>query len=336
MDIGLVQVFGLSPKYGFDYLGRFARTAERLGFESIWLPEHVAFFSSYESVYPYPPEPGSDEEPQLPVGGRPAIFDPLLAGQAVALHTSTVRVGTAIALVALRHPLLWARAAGHARPRQRGPLRARGRRRLDARGVRRARRAVRRAGSVTDEYLDVAAPAVDRGRDDVRRPARPAHRRAELPQAGAAAGAADPHRGRERRRAAAGRPVRRRLVRLEHDAGRAGGPPAAPRRPPRPGALRRRPSARPRRDPDPGRSALAAVVRRAGRADRRLRRAGRDPGDDRRGGAARRARGPPRRAGRRARHRRSPPDPSGQCLVLRRRRAWRSRASSTSRSISSG
>jgi probable F420-dependent oxidoreductase len=109
MDIGLVQVFGLAPTYGFDYLGRFARTAEHLAFESIWLPEHVAFFSSYESVYPYPPEPGSQESSPVPGGDRPAIFDPLLAGQAVALHTSTVRVGTAVALVALRHPLLWAR-----------------------------------------------------------------------------------------------------------------------------------------------------------------------------------------------------------------------------------
>jgi probable F420-dependent oxidoreductase len=105
----LVQVFGMSPKYGFDHLERFARTAEGLGFASIWAPEHVAFFSSYESQYPYPPEPGSDQEPQLPAGRRPAIFDPLMVCQALAAHTSTVRVGTAIALLPLRHPLMWAR-----------------------------------------------------------------------------------------------------------------------------------------------------------------------------------------------------------------------------------
>ncbi|MET0458827.1 MAG: LLM class F420-dependent oxidoreductase [Ilumatobacteraceae bacterium] len=108
-EIGLVQVFGLSPRYGFDHLERFARTAEGLGFASIWAPEHVAFFSSYESQYPYPPEPGSEQEPQLPAGRQPAIFDPLMACQALAAHTSTVRVGTAIALVPLRHPLMWAR-----------------------------------------------------------------------------------------------------------------------------------------------------------------------------------------------------------------------------------
>jgi probable F420-dependent oxidoreductase len=155
MDIGLVQVFGLSPKYGFDFLGRYARAAERLGFESIWLPEHVAFFSSYESVYPYPPEPGSDEEPQLPVGDRPAIFDPLLAAQAVAMHTSDVRVGTAVALVALRHPLLWARQLATLDHASDGRFELGVgvgwmREEFDALGVPFSRR-----GAVTDEYLDV-------------------------------------------------------------------------------------------------------------------------------------------------------------------------------------
>ena len=46
-------------------------------------------------------------------------------------------------------------------------------------------------GSVTDEYLDGPAAAVDRGQDDVRRAARPPHGRAELPEPGPAAGAAD-------------------------------------------------------------------------------------------------------------------------------------------------
>ena len=155
MDIGLVQVFGLAPTYGFDYLGRFARTAEHLGFESIWLPEHVAFFSSYESVYPYPPEPGSQESSPVPGGDRPAIFDPLLAGQAVALHTSTVRVGTAVALVALRHPLLWARQLATLDHASNGRFELGvgvgwKREEFEALGVPFDRR-----GSVTDEYLDV-------------------------------------------------------------------------------------------------------------------------------------------------------------------------------------
>jgi len=109
VEIGLVQAFGASSRRGADYLREVAQAAERLGFHSLWSPEHIVFLEQYESVYPYPPEPGSHDAPQLPVGRRPGLYDPLLACQAVAMHTTTLRVGTAIALLPLRHPLLWAR-----------------------------------------------------------------------------------------------------------------------------------------------------------------------------------------------------------------------------------
>jgi probable F420-dependent oxidoreductase len=109
LEIGLVQAFDGSSKYGPAYARDFAQAAEALGFHSLWVPEHIVFFEHFESEYPYPPEPGSEQPPQLPVGKRPALFDPLLTCQAVAMHTTTLRVGTAIVLVPLRHPLLWAR-----------------------------------------------------------------------------------------------------------------------------------------------------------------------------------------------------------------------------------
>ena len=108
-EIGLVQAFDGSARFGPAYVRDFAQAAEALGFHSVWVPEHIVFFQRYDSVYPYPPEPGSTASPQLPVGARPALFDPLLTCQALALHTSTLRVGTAVALLPLRHPLLWAR-----------------------------------------------------------------------------------------------------------------------------------------------------------------------------------------------------------------------------------
>src|SRR5829696_6768088 len=109
-EIGLVQAFDGSPRFGPAYARDFAQTAEALGFHSVWVPEHIVFFEEYDSVYPYPPEPGSAQPNQLPVASsRPALFDPLLTCQALALATSTLRVGTAVALVPLRHPLLWAR-----------------------------------------------------------------------------------------------------------------------------------------------------------------------------------------------------------------------------------
>jgi probable F420-dependent oxidoreductase len=104
-----VQAFDGSAKFGPAYVRDFAQAAEAVGFHSVWVPEHIVFFQRYESVYPYPPEPGSIAAQQLPVGRLPALFDPLLTCQALALHTTTLRVGTAVALLPLRHPLLWAR-----------------------------------------------------------------------------------------------------------------------------------------------------------------------------------------------------------------------------------
>ena len=109
LQIGLVQAFGTTPSRGPAYLRDFAQATEAVGFHSLWMPEHIVFFEQYQSVYPYPPHPGSSERPTLPVGKRAGLFDPLLACQAAAMHTTTLRVGTAVALLPLRHPLLWAR-----------------------------------------------------------------------------------------------------------------------------------------------------------------------------------------------------------------------------------
>ena len=108
-EIGLVMAFDGAPGRGASYVRDVAQAAEGLGFHSIWVPEHVVFFEEYESRYPYPPSPGSTEAPSLPAGARPGLYDPLFACGAIAAATTTLRVGTAVALVPLRHPLLLAR-----------------------------------------------------------------------------------------------------------------------------------------------------------------------------------------------------------------------------------
>jgi probable F420-dependent oxidoreductase len=109
-EIGLVQVFDGGPKYGASYARDFAQAVEATGFHSVWVPEHLVYFEHFESRYPYPPEPGSALPNALPVAApRQAHLEPLLTCQAMALATTTLRVGTAVALVPLRHPLLWAR-----------------------------------------------------------------------------------------------------------------------------------------------------------------------------------------------------------------------------------
>ena len=109
MEIGLVQAFDGTPRRGAAYIADLAPAVEAAGFHSLWLPEHVVFFEQFESVYPYPPTPGSPDRPKLPVGKGAGLFDPLLGCLAVAMHTTTLRVGTAVSLLPLRHPLVWAR-----------------------------------------------------------------------------------------------------------------------------------------------------------------------------------------------------------------------------------
>lgn len=108
-QIGLVLAFDGAPGRGPAYVRDVAQAVEALGFHSIWVPEHVVFFEHYDSVYPYPPSPGSPAPPRLPAGGRPGLYDPLFTCMAIAAATTTLHLGTAVALVPLRHPLLWAR-----------------------------------------------------------------------------------------------------------------------------------------------------------------------------------------------------------------------------------
>ncbi len=79
----------------FDTL---VRTADEVGFESLWTVEHVVVPVGYESEYPYSPTgkmPGDETSP---------IPDPLLPLAYAAAVTKKIRLGTGILILPQRHP----------------------------------------------------------------------------------------------------------------------------------------------------------------------------------------------------------------------------------------
>ena len=79
-----------------------SKAVEDAGFHSMWAPEHVVFFSAYESSYPYS---SSGRIPGEPDG----LLDPFTALTFVAAHTSKLRLGTGICLVPQRQPIYTAK-----------------------------------------------------------------------------------------------------------------------------------------------------------------------------------------------------------------------------------
>lgn len=85
----------------FDTL---VRTADEVGFESLWTVEHVVVPVGYESEYPYSPSgkmPGDETAP---------IPDPLLPLAYAAAVTKQIRLGTGILILPQRHPAYVAKA----------------------------------------------------------------------------------------------------------------------------------------------------------------------------------------------------------------------------------
>lgn len=85
-----------------SYIGEAGAVVEDIGFDSLWVPEHVMFFADYESRYPY------SEDGQLP--GQPrSLLDPFSALTFVAANTSKIKLCTGVCLVPQRNPIYCAK-----------------------------------------------------------------------------------------------------------------------------------------------------------------------------------------------------------------------------------
>ena len=97
MKIGLI-FFPVRPQL----MVPIARHADELGFDSLWLGEHLLFPVKIASQYPYDTSLGP------PLTTTP-LFDPLITFAYIAGQTKRIQMGTSNYVAPLRHPIVVAK-----------------------------------------------------------------------------------------------------------------------------------------------------------------------------------------------------------------------------------
>lgn len=82
-----------------------AQRAEALGFESLWIPDHIVLPTEYRSRYPYSASGRMPAPPDTP------FHDPMMALAFVAGATSRIRLATGVLVLPMRNPFAVAKAA---------------------------------------------------------------------------------------------------------------------------------------------------------------------------------------------------------------------------------
>jgi probable F420-dependent oxidoreductase len=96
MEFGVnLPIFGEDP----DPVIETAVLAENLGFETVWMGDHIVQPIEVKSVYPY------SSHSQRGIGETPAYMDVFVGMTAVAMRTSRIRIGTSVLIVPYRNPL---------------------------------------------------------------------------------------------------------------------------------------------------------------------------------------------------------------------------------------
>ncbi|TAL02616.1 MAG: LLM class F420-dependent oxidoreductase [Rhodospirillaceae bacterium] len=98
MKIGLT-FFPVRPQF----LVPMAQRADELGYDSVWLGEHLVFPSKIVSQYPY-----GDPNVGPPLTTTP-LFDPLITLTYIAAKTQRIQLGTSVYIAPLRHPVVVAK-----------------------------------------------------------------------------------------------------------------------------------------------------------------------------------------------------------------------------------
>ncbi len=98
-----IHLLGLGRRAAVEDIIAAAEAAEELGYHSVWTNDHVVIPTQYTSPYPYTAD------------GRPSFtpddlfYDPFVLLAALAAHTKTIRLGTSVAVIPYRPPILTAK-----------------------------------------------------------------------------------------------------------------------------------------------------------------------------------------------------------------------------------
>lgn len=103
MKFGL-RIPGAGPYAGPEAISAFARKAEELGFDSLWMTDHIALPVDIESKYPYRQDGKFFWPPETP------YYDTILTLTWAAAATSRIRLGTSVLIASWHHPVTTAKA----------------------------------------------------------------------------------------------------------------------------------------------------------------------------------------------------------------------------------
>jgi probable F420-dependent oxidoreductase len=104
MKIGFFAV-GIADTARPEMIVAIATNAERLGFSTVWAPEHVVLLERFSSRYPY------SGDGKIPIPTTTPLLDPFIALTYAAAHTTRIRLATGICIVPERNPLVLAKVA---------------------------------------------------------------------------------------------------------------------------------------------------------------------------------------------------------------------------------
>lgn len=112
VTIGISEVFLGENGRELGFVRESAQLIESIGYNYVWLPEHVVFFETFDSKYPYgqtgAAEISRTRKEEGNTGTRGIMDGPIVAVAAAAV-TTTLRFGTFIVILPQRNPVVFGR-----------------------------------------------------------------------------------------------------------------------------------------------------------------------------------------------------------------------------------